>query len=509
MVRKIGDDYLSHAVKSLDLVKKARESKSQTSQDGEEVIFHRLIKEVYPNYRFYKAHATLIKHLQDVIDGKCKRLIVSLPPRHGKSQLSSRLLPAAYLKAHPDRWVSIVSYSAELAEGFSKEAREFYKQAGGIIDQSSQAVNKWSTASTGGCWAAGIGGSVVGRSASLIIADDTIKGREDADSPRSMEKLWSFYQGSLYTRLEPEHGAIIVVATRWGENDLTGRLLEAEMNAPPEQRENWTIIDLPAISEDMGSRPPLPPNCTIVEDWRKEPGLALCPQRYDISDLERIRQVVGPREWSSQYQQRPAPVGGNLFNPDWWKFYSSKDDLPVMDRTMLSVDCSFTDGKDSDFVVGTVIGQSGSRFYVLDMARSRLDVIGTIAMIGRMLSGEHQISGTIIELTANGHAIYQMLSRRIPGLIGYKPGDRSKPARASAIIPMVEAGNVYLPEHAPWLDAFINEFSLFPAAKNDDICDSVVQCLTWMSQRSAPQVTEVHWGRAASLPGQFNRYEAW
>ena len=650
MVRKIGDNYLSHVAKSLDLVKQAREAKTQVRQDGQQVIFHKFIKEVHPSYRFYRFHAEVAKQLQRVIDGDCKRLIISTPPRLGKlcahdtpvltpfgwrthgdlepgdyvfnpsgkivqvlatseeavadycvttssgeqiwchanhewaietesgsqrfirsteqlaarkveawlpqvcmgeacerqlilraqhqpgkgrlgrciqvdsddglylvgesyvpthnSLLSSRLLPAAYLLAHPDRYVAICSYSAELAEGFSREAREYYREGGGLIDASNQSVNRWGTEGGGGCWATGIGGSVTGRSASLIIADDTVKGREEADSQRTMEKLWSFYQGSLYTRLEPGHGAIVVVATRWGEGDLTGRLLEAEMNAPEEARENWTIIDWPAISEDQGSRPPLPAHCEILPDWREEAGVALCPQRYDVKDLERIRQTIGPREWSALYQQRPAPIGGHMFSPDWWQYYENGSELPEMDRVMLSVDCTFTNNKDSDFTVGTVIGQCGNRFYVIDMSRRRCDFPETITMIMSM-QNKHQINGTIIELAASGHAAYQILQTRIPGLIGYKPGDRSKVARLSGIVPIVEAGNVYLPSYAPWLDTFLNEFNLFPAAKNDDICDSVAQCINYMNQRAIPQMTQVYWGRGAYLPEAVSKIERW
>lgn len=508
MVKKIGDNYLSHVAKSLDLVKQAREAKTQVRQDGKQVIFHKFIKDIYPSYRFYKFHAELTKQLQRVIDGDCKRLIISTHPRMGKSLLSSRLLPAAYLLAHPDRYVAICSYSAELAEGFSREAREYYREGGGLLDASNQSVNRWGTEGGGGCWATGIGGSVTGRSASLIIADDTVKGREEADSQRTMEKLWSFYQGSLYTRLEPGHGSIVVVATRWGEGDLTGRLLEAEMNAPPEARENWTIIDWPAISEDPGSRPPLPPNCELIPDWREEPGLAICPQRYDVPDLERIRQAIGPREWSALYQQRPAPIGGNMFDPEWWQYYDSTSDLPEMDRIMLSVDCTFTNNKDSDFTVGIVVGQCGNRFYVMDMSRRRCDFPETITMIMSM-QGKHQINGTIIELAASGHAAYQILQTRIPGLIGYKPGDRSKVARLSGIVPIVEAGNVYLPSYAPWLDTFLNEFNLFPAAKNDDICDSLAQCINYMNQRAIPQMTQVYWGRGAYLPEAISKIQNW
>lgn len=676
MPKSIADRYLGHISGSVGLVNELRQAKTKAKQEGQEVIFHRFIREAYPNYRFYKLHAELVKQFQRVIKGECKRLIISTSPRHGKlcahdtpvltpngwkthgelragdfvfhpsgkpvqvvaiseegiadycvkisngdeiwchgnhewecilsgdaaaslvvretkelalnhlwiqpkdnrgnpcflslrsvsrieyqdqvieprihakrcgegivdikhlpgqgkpgrciqvdsydgmylvgknltpthnSLLSSRLLPAAYLMQHPDRQVAICSYSAELAEGFSREAREFYRNAGGMLDPSNQSVNRWGTEGGGGCWATGIGGSVTGRSASLIIADDTVKGREEADSPRTMEKLWSFYQGSLYTRLEPKHGAIVVVATRWGESDLTGRLLEMEANAPEEARENWTIIDWPAISEDVGSRPPLPQHCEIIQDWRAEAGEALCPQRYDVVDLERIRQAVGPREWSALYQQRPAPIGGNLFDPNWWKYYESKSDLPKMDRIMLSVDCTFTSNTDSDYVVGTVVGQSGIHFYVLDMYRAKTDINGTIQMILSM-QNNHEINGTIIELAASGFAAYQLLHTRIPGVIGYRPNDRSKVARLSGIIPVVEAGNVYLPSYAPWLDTFLNEFSLFPAAKNDDICDSVGQAINYMNQRSAPQMATVHWGRAASLPDNLQRIQSW
>ena len=508
MPKSIGDRFLGHIAGNVGVVSELKQAKSRTRQDGQEVIFHKMIKQISPNYRFYRPHAELVKQLQRVISGECKRLIVSCPPRLGKSTLSSKLLPAAYLLAHPERYVAICSYSAELAEGFSREAREYYKASGGMIDPSNQSVNRWGTEGGGGCWATGVGGSVTGRSASLIIADDTVKGREEADSPRTMEKLWSFYQGSLYTRLEPKHGAIVVVATRWGENDLTGRLLEMEANAPEEARENWTIIDWPAISEDPGSRPPLPAHCSILPDWREEPGEALCPQRYDLSDLERIRQAVGPREWSALYQQRPAPIGGNMFDPDWWQYYESVQQLPEMDRIMLSVDCTFTSSNDSDYVVGSVVGQAGIHFYIIDLYRAKTDINGTIQMIIAM-QNKYQINGTIIELAASGFAAYQLLHTRIPGLIGYKPNDRSKVARLSGIVPVVEAGNVFLPSYATWLDVFLNEFSLFPAAKNDDICDSVAQAINYMNQRSAPQMTSVHWGRAAFLPDSMQQIGAW
>jgi predicted phage terminase large subunit-like protein len=480
------------------MVRELKRIKTQKKEGGQQVILHKFIKQVASSYKFYRVHAELTKQLQRIVDGDCKRLIIQIPPRTGKSYLSSKLFPAAYLMAHPDRYVGIVSYSAELAEGFSRSARDYYRQAGGTFDPYKQAVNDWGTQGGGGLWAAGVGGAITGRSGHLLIIDDPVKNREDADSPRIMEKLWDWYTSTLYTRLEPQVGAIVVCQTRWSENDLIGKLLESEMNVSEKGREHWTILDLPAISEDPGSRPPLPSHCEVIEDWRQEPGLALCPQRYDIDEYERIREAIGARDFAALFQQRPAPQGGNMFDPNWWGYYDHSSTLPEFQRIMLSVDCTFTNANTSDYVVGSVIAQAGNSFYVLDLAREKTDIMGTMAMISRM-HNRHSLSGTIIELAASGYAAYQILSKKIPGMIGFKP-EKSKVARATGIVPVVEAGNVYLPASAPWLDAFINEFSLFPAAKNDDIVDSISMAINYMTQRSAPAMTEVSWGRGIPLP---------
>ena len=505
MASRIGKQFLEKAASDREMVRELRKAKTQKKEGGQQIILHQLIKSVAPNYKFYKVHAELTKQLQAIIDGKCKRLIIQVPPRIGKSYLSSRLFPAAYLLAHPDRYVGLVSYSAELAEGFSRSARDYYRQAGGTFDPYKQAVNDWGTQGGGGLWAAGVGGAITGRSGHLLIVDDPVKNREDADSPRVMEKLWDWYTSTLYTRLEPQVGAIVVIQTRWSENDLIGRLIESEMNVSEKGRENWTILDLPAISEDPGSRPPLPEHCEIVPDWREESGIALCPQRYGIDEYERIREAIGTRDFAALYQQRPAPEGGNMFDPNWWQYYDAMTELPEFQRIMLSVDCTFSNTSKSDYVVGSVVAQAGNRFYVLDMVRDRLDIVGTIAMISRM-HNKHNLSGTIIELAASGYAAYQMLNRKIPGMIGFKP-EKSKTARAAGIVPIVEAGNVFLPTSASWLDSFVNEFSLFPAAKNDDIVDSIGMAINYMSQRSMPTMTEVSWGRGTAIPDSVRRKE--
>ncbi|MGA0101954.1 MAG: phage terminase large subunit, partial [Burkholderiaceae bacterium] len=216
---------------------------------------------------------------------------------------------------------------------------------------------------------------------------------------------------------------------------------------------------------------------------------------------------VGSRDFASLYQQRPAPEGGNMFDPSWWQYYSHDSVIPNFQRIMLAVDATFTATNKSDYVVGVVVGQAGSQFYVLDLVREKLDVVGTMAMIARMYK-RHALSGTVIELAASGYAVYQMMQKKVPGLIGFKP-DKSKEARASGIVPMVEAGNIYLPASAPWLDAFINEFSLFPASKNDDMVDGLTMAVNYMAQRSAPQLTTVTWGRGDKALPEAPHYQAW
>lgn len=507
MASKLGKDYLRRSARSQGMLRALRDKKLQLKEKGERVLLHKFIKEVYPNYKFYKFHAVLIKQLQRIIDGDCTRLILQVPPRTGKSLLSSQLLPAAYLLAHPDRFVGISSYSAELSQGFSRKARDFFKEGGGQLDPTSQAVNAWGTQGGGGLWAAGVGGAITGRSGHLLIIDDPVKNREEAESPRLMEKLWDWYASTLYTRLEPEVGSIVVIQTRWSENDMIGQLIENEQNVSEKGRENWTIVDLPALYEDEGSRPPLPEHCEIIPDWREEEGTALCPQRYDEEDYERIREAIGAREFASLYQQRPAPVGGNMFNPDWWQYYEHDTIMPDFSRIMLSVDCTFTDANTSDFVVGIVVAQAGNSFYVLDLFREKTDVIGTMSMISRMYK-RHVLDGTVIELAASGYAVYQMAKKKIPGLIGFKP-EKSKEARAAGIVPVVEAGNVYLPVSAPWLDAFISEFSLFPASKNDDQVDALTMAINYCLQRTAPQLTQVTWGRGTRFIDGVDSYNSW
>ena len=487
------------------------------SQKKKEDLVHNdflyFVKHVWPDFVEGKHHRKIADKFNQIATGEIKRLIINMPPRHTKSEFSSYLLPAWMIGRNPKLKIIQTTHTAELAVRFGRKAKTLmddkaYKEVFETrLREDSQAAGRWETEQGGEYFAAGVGGAITGRSGHLLIIDDPVKNREDAESARMMDKLNDWYTSTLYTRLEPHVGAIVVIQTRWSENDMIGQLLENEMNVSEKGRENWTIVDLPALYEDEDDRPILPDHCETIPDWRTEVGQALCPQRYDVDDLERIREAVGSRDFASLYQQRPAPEGGNMFDPSWWQYYSYDTPIPQFQRVMLAVDATFTATNKSDYVVGIVVGQAGSQFYVLDLVREKLDVVGTMAMIARLYK-RHNLSGTVIELAASGYAVYQMMQKKVPGLIGFKP-DRSKEARAAGVVPLVEAGNVYLPASATWLDAFINEFSLFPASKNDDMVDALTMALNYCSQRSAPQLTTVTWGRGDKALPEAAHYRAW
>lgn len=248
--------------------------------------------------------------LQDVADGKRNRVMVFMPPRHFKSETISRLFSAYYLHCHPNRWVGLSSYGAQLAYNLCANARDNYSKAGGALK--SEGSELWETTSGGGMWAAGVGGPITGRGFSLGVVDDPVKNAEEAASATIREKHKAWWQSTFYTRQEPG-AAIIVIQTRWHEDDLSGWLLAQESGDDAEP-EGWHVVCMPAIAEPM---PPLPPTVTVEPDARAA-GDALCPERYDASKLARIRRKVGESVWAALYQQRPTPAEGAIFQRSWW-----------------------------------------------------------------------------------------------------------------------------------------------------------------------------------------------
>lgn len=438
-------------------------------------------RSVNPRYRWFRHCAILGDALQRVADGEITRLMVFMPPRHGKSELVSRIFPAYYLRRHPHRWVGVCSYEATLAQDFSRTARDFFLRAGGTIRTDSAAVSLWQTPEVGGMWAAGVGGPITGKGFHLGIIDDPIKNAEEAASETIRAKHKSWYQSTFATREAPldEQPAIVVVQTRWHEDDLSGWLLEQEKY----EAEGWHVVNFEALKSD--DAPALPLSVTVEPDWR-QPGEALCPERYDASALDKIRRRVGTYYWTALYSQRPAEAGGTVFQRGWWRYYQPEQAPRVFDRVICSWDLAFKDTDGSDYCAGQVWGSVGSRFYLLDRVRERMSFSAACAAVAGLQAkarawAPHGVA-TYVEDAANGPAVVNALVRSVPGIVAVRP-EGGKQSRAYGAQPLVEAGQCYLPDPAssPWVEDFVREHAAFPTGAHDDEVDAFSQAMTQLA----------------------------
>ncbi|MBD1995245.1 phage terminase large subunit [Leptolyngbya sp. FACHB-541] len=465
------------------------ELRRRREEERRSLSFREFVNRVYPRYQWYRHCEVLANVLQRVADGNLKRVLVFMPPRGGKSQLASKLFPAYLLYKHPQKWVGINSYAAELAYTFSRASRDAYRDIGGVLREDASAVKNWETPEGGGCWAAGVGGPITGKGfGSCGIIDDPLKNAEEAMSDRIRSKQKDWYGSTFYTRAEPD-AAIVVVQTRWHEDDLSGWLIGQERSG--EDPENWHVVNFEAIKEETAQD--FPASCTIEPDWRQA-GEALNPERFDLKKLKRIKGKVGTLFWSALYQQRPSPLEGDYFKRSWWQFYRELPDR--FDEVVLSWDCAFKETKSSDFVVGQVWGKLGGRYYLLDQIRDRMDINSTLQAIRILAARYPDAHAKLIEDKANGSAVVDLLKREVSGLIPIEP-EGGKVVRAVAIAPYVEAGNIFLPDSsiAPWIHDFILEFSQFPNGVYDDQVDACTQAINWLeSHQTVWVVSEAGWG---------------
>lgn len=423
------------------------------------------------------------KHL-DVLDetlmkvsrGELKRVIVTMPPRHGKSERVSRKFPAWHIGNNPNDEVILASYSIDLSRGFSRIARDtlasHYDIFGVRVDKNNQSAESWGVEGhRGGLHAAGVGGPITGKGARIAIIDDPVKNAEEAESETMRDKIWDWYTSTLYTRLTPD-GRIIIVMTRWHEDDLVGRLLKKEQEEIEEgthQGERWTVINFPALAEEG-------------DYLGREIGEPLWPQYgFDRKRMEQIKADVGSRVFNALYQQRPSAAEGQLFKRGWWKYYKV---LPKIARKIISIDATFKDSDTSDFVSIQVWGKSGPDIYLIDRLKDRMDFVTTIQSIRNIVAKHPDATMKLIEDKANGSAIISMLRREIGGIVPVNP-QGGKVARAHAVSPYIEAGNVYLPEDKPWVHDFVEECAAFPNGQYDDDVDAMTQALNRFIYHSA------------------------
>ncbi len=420
-------------------------------------------------WRDYKpaAHHRLIgKKLKKVMAGEIKRLMIFMPPRHGKSMLASEFFPAWYLGHHPDRQVIFATYAQQAANTFGRKVRN---QLSGPIHQGifpgcristdSTAANHFSTRQRGAYFAVGIGGPITGRGAHLLLIDDPIKNRKDADSPVMRKTLEDWYTSTAYTRLQPG-GAVILIQTRWHADDLAARLLKEHGH------EGWEILNLPAVAE-------------AGDQLERPEGTALWPEAYPLPDLERIKKTVGTMDWSALYQQRPVPAEGGIIKLAWFKRYRT---APArFTRIVQSWDTAFKPGQLNDPSVCLTWGEvTNGDLFLLDVQRRRLEY-PDLKRTARSLADKWRPMAILVEDKGSGQSLVQDMRResRWPVIAIDPEGDKT--TRLSVVSPYIEAGRVHLPESAPWLADYETELTLFPAAAHDDQADATSQFLGWIA----------------------------
>lgn len=424
-------------------------------------------------YRHFRHTELVCESLQEIVDGKQKYILIEMPPRHGKSMTVTETFPSFFIGKNPGKRVIATAYSDSLARKFGRLNRNKLAEFGiplfGCdISVEKSASNNWGIEGTrGGMIATGIGGSITGEGADLLIIDDPFKNAEEANSQTIREKVWAEWESTLSTRLH-KGGSVIVIMTRWHEDDLIGRLLE---RSPHE----WERLRLPAVAEDDDDL------------LGREEGEALCPELGFDEEWAAIKKVeVGSMVWASLFQQRPAPSDGSIFNRNWWKYYKTP---PARFQEILqSWDLTFKDSKGADYVVGQVWGRNGADKYLLDQVRAKMDFPSTVQAIRNLSKKWPRAKAKLIEDKANGPAVIATLKREIPGLIPVNP-EGGKVVRAQAVTPDIEAGNVFLPEDAPWIHDFVEECAAFPNGKHDDQVDGMTQALNRMGGRASAAIS--------------------
>ncbi|MGB9886742.1 MAG: phage terminase large subunit [Moorellales bacterium] len=426
----------------------------------------------------YEHLLLLNRKLVDVAVGRVKRLMVFMPPRHGKSELTSRYFPAWYLGMFPDRRIILASYEADFAATWGRKARNLLEEFGpplfGVkVSSESSAANRWDIEGhEGGMVTAGVRGPITGKGANVAIIDDPVKNDQEAMSQTYRDVAWDWYRATFSTRIQ-EDGAIILVMTRWHEDDLAGRLLRAQA----EGGDKWEVVNLPALAEDGDA-------------LGRQPGEPLCPELFTKETLEATKVRLGSYWWNALYQQRPSPMEGGILKRSWWRFYRQAPDK--FDEVIQSWDMSFKETTSGSYVVGQVWGRKGADKYLLDQVRDRMDFPATIQVVRSLSAKWPQARAKLVEDKANGPAVIATLKREISGLTAVEP-QGSKEARAAAVSPDIEAGNVYLPDPsiAPWVHDFIEECAAFPNGANDDQVDAMTQALMRLGQSQKVVLTPV------------------
>ena len=425
-----------------------------------------------PNWHIERIAAAL----EECRQGRCRRLIINLPPRALKSLLASVAFPAWLLGHEPSAQIINVSYGQDLADKFARDTRQvmqsdwYHTLFPTQLCWPRQALQDFQTTAQGSRLATSVGGVLTGRGADYLILDDPMK-PEEALSETQRRNANDWYDHSLYTRLnDKENGVIILVMQRLHEDDLVGHVLG---------QEPWTVLSFPAIAEQDEVHCWETPYGTARHTRRA--GEVLHPSRESRELLARMRQTMGEYHFSGQYQQAPAPLGGGMIKPDWFPRYEPDHGPTSCDQIVQSWDSANTASELSDFSVCTTWGLKGSRKYLLHVLRVRLNYPDLKRAV-RTQADVHHATGVLIEDHASGTPLIQELVYEGLSIVNAITSIGDKVMRLHAQTAVMENGFVYLPTTAPWLPEYLHELTTFPKSTYDDQVDSTAQALAWIRQ---------------------------
>lgn len=444
------------------------------------------------NFIAYDLHWRIGDALRRVATGETTRLMINMPPRHGKSTLASLVFPAWYLGRWPDKRVIATSYSADLIRGFGRGARNVvglpeYQHIfpGTVVDRASSAADRWDLAGRfGGYLGTSVGGAITGYGADVLLIDDPTKGEEAAESDKVRQNVIDWYFNDAYTRLEPG-GAIIVIQTRWHEDDLSGHLLAQAADDP--ETDQWEVLSLPALDcAQCGAYPHLA-SCDGVT-------FALWPERWPVASMVKRRTVIGARGFEALFQQRPTLPEGNIFRRSWmdWRYtrkwlaqQQERAAAGLLERWWMiqTIDTATREGIGADYSTISTWATDGIRYFLIDVWRDRVDYPDLKKAVSEQYF-KWRPRLVAVEDTTHGRPLYQEMHKDQGGIpMVAVPADGSKVTRAESVTGWFEAGNVVLPDEAEWLPEWLSEHLSFPNAAHDDQVDCTALALRLMTQR--------------------------
>ena len=432
-----------------------------------QIDFMDFVHQMWPGFVDGPHHKIMAKKFQEIADGKCKRLIINMPPRHTKSEFASYLLPAWFLGKYPGKKIIQCSNTAELAVGFGRKVRnlvgsEAYSKIfpNVALRSDSKAAGRWATNANGDYFAIGVGGTVTGKGADLLIIDDPHSEQEAAiaaTNPEVYDKVYEWYSSGPRQRLQPG-GAIVVVMTRWSLRDLTGKILKSSIERDGDM---WDVINFPAILPD--DKP-------------------LWPAFWPLTELLALKEELPVSKWNAQYQQSPTSEEGALVKREWWKLWEG-DRPPNCNFVIQSWDTAFTKNERSDYSACTTWGvfykdedERDPHIILLDAFKERMEFPELKAKAIRMYK-EWEPDAFIVEAKASGAPlIFELRRMGIPVSEFTPTRGNDKIARLNSVTDLFASGKVWAPG-TRWADEVMEEMAAFPNSDHDDLVDSSTQAL--------------------------------